>query len=245
MARQTIPTALGRLLSEVSWDGKLVNRYREGGRGLENVLTVEVLQALDFLPRTRFLGAVLRNAHGPARVIETLVKDIEKAEISLLPGDMYLDPIGKKVKVQPDGLIETPKVAVLVEAKRIRSSQFQTAQLARELVLIAKLAEDKIPSLLLILGDVPPIAVQRHGKLTIEDAIELKLEESLKAAEEHPYSKEQLLDMIPESVIWTTWSDISQSIEESAATFMTSDQSLGGSIQRLANTAIESVKWHS
>ena len=44
------------LLDELSWEGNAW-KYREGGLGLENVLTAEVFQALDFLPREAFLGA--------------------------------------------------------------------------------------------------------------------------------------------------------------------------------------------
>ena len=54
-------SAIDRLLDELSWEGN-ARKYRGGGRGLENVLTAEVFQALDFLPRDAFLGAVLRGA---------------------------------------------------------------------------------------------------------------------------------------------------------------------------------------
>jgi hypothetical protein len=40
-------SVLGRLLEEISWEGASVRRYRDGGRGHENVLTAEVLTALD------------------------------------------------------------------------------------------------------------------------------------------------------------------------------------------------------
>lgn len=55
-------TVLGRLLEELSWDGNTIKAYRYGGRGFENVLTAEVFQALYFLPRQAFLGAL----HGSA-----------------------------------------------------------------------------------------------------------------------------------------------------------------------------------
>ncbi|MBE9020222.1 hypothetical protein IQ272_29640 [Chroococcidiopsidales cyanobacterium LEGE 13417] len=42
-------SVLGRLLEELSWVGSTIGSYRTGGRGLENVLTAEVFQALDFL----------------------------------------------------------------------------------------------------------------------------------------------------------------------------------------------------
>ena len=51
-------SAVRRLLDELSWEGN-ARRYRDGGLGLENVVTTEVFQALDFLPRQAFLGRVL------------------------------------------------------------------------------------------------------------------------------------------------------------------------------------------
>lgn len=57
-------SALGRLLEELSWVGSSIRGYRSGGRGYENVLTAEVLGALDFMPRSAFLGAVIAAAHG-------------------------------------------------------------------------------------------------------------------------------------------------------------------------------------
>lgn len=57
-------SVIGRLLEEISWEGATVRKYRAGGRGLENVLTAEVLLPLSYLPRTAFLGPVLRTARG-------------------------------------------------------------------------------------------------------------------------------------------------------------------------------------
>jgi hypothetical protein len=44
--------------------GANIRDFHDGGLGFENVLTAEALTALDFLPRTDFLGAVLQAAHG-------------------------------------------------------------------------------------------------------------------------------------------------------------------------------------
>ena len=41
----TPPSAIGRLLDEISWEGN-ARKYRGGGLGRENVLTVEVFSAL-------------------------------------------------------------------------------------------------------------------------------------------------------------------------------------------------------
>jgi hypothetical protein len=49
-------SVLGRLLQECSWTGAKIRDFHNGGLGFENVLTAEALTALDFLPRTDFLG---------------------------------------------------------------------------------------------------------------------------------------------------------------------------------------------
>jgi len=47
MANDIPPTAITRMLSDISWEGKLVTKkYRDGGRQKENVLTTEVFHAL-------------------------------------------------------------------------------------------------------------------------------------------------------------------------------------------------------
>jgi len=66
--QQRLPTTINRLLAEVSWEGSKIANYKvgkahEGGRGFENVLTAEVFNALDFLPREHFLGSILASAH--------------------------------------------------------------------------------------------------------------------------------------------------------------------------------------
>ena len=110
---------VGRLLEEISYEGN-AKPYREGGRGRENVLMVETFTPLDYLPRTRFMGHVIRSAHGADEARRRVVEEIERAEISLLPGDVFLGHTG--VHVQPDATILTPTTYVLVEAKRIRPS---------------------------------------------------------------------------------------------------------------------------
>jgi hypothetical protein len=74
-------SVLGRLLDEISWEGRSVRGYRGGGRGRENVLTAEVMTALDFLPRASFLGAVLDNAQGADAARAVLASEIEEAEL--------------------------------------------------------------------------------------------------------------------------------------------------------------------
>lgn len=100
---------VGKLLEEVSWEH--ATSYRRGGRGRENVLTAEVMMALDFLPRHRFLGAAIRAAKGADHARNVLINEIEEAELRFLPGDMTLAPNrpgNDQLVVQPDALITSP-----------------------------------------------------------------------------------------------------------------------------------------
>jgi hypothetical protein len=99
----TNTSIIGRLLEEISWEGKrVVHLYRGGGRGKENVLTAEVMISLDFLPRTHFLAEVLRAAHGAENALEGVAAQIEDCELSVLPPQLTLKPAG--TVVQPDAL---------------------------------------------------------------------------------------------------------------------------------------------
>ena len=102
---------VGKLLEEVSWER--ATSYRQGGRGRENVLSAEVMMALDFLPRHRFLGSAIRAAEGAEQARTVLINEIEEAEIRFLPGDMTLAPNrtgNDQLVVQPDALITSPSI---------------------------------------------------------------------------------------------------------------------------------------
>lgn len=168
------PSVLGRLLSEVSWEGN-ARHYREGGRGFENVLTAEVFQALDFLPRRPFLERVITSVHGGASdTLELLQREIEEATFRLLPDALFLGR-GQlsPIKVQPDGIIESDSVYCLLEVKRLKAGSFQREQIAREVLATVKEAQSRrrSPLLLLILPEDPPVLVRGMGRVSIRDAI--------------------------------------------------------------------------
>ena len=135
----TYTTIIGRLLEEISWEGKRVRLYRHGGRGMENVLTAEVLLHLSFLPRTRFLAEVLLAAHGAKDALRGIAVQIEDCELSVLPQELKLQPA--EIVVQPDALLETVGGYVLVEAKRIKKASFQREQLVREYLVALREAK--------------------------------------------------------------------------------------------------------
>ena len=72
---------VGKLLEEVSWEH--ATSYRQGGRGRENVLSAEVMMALDFLPRDRFLGAAIRAAKGADHARNVLVNRDRRSRTSI------------------------------------------------------------------------------------------------------------------------------------------------------------------
>jgi hypothetical protein len=120
-----IPTILGRLLAELSWEGTDIKSYRQGGRGYENVLTTEVLQALDFLPRATFLGSIIASLHGSGIGAVSLLSEIEEAKILVLPGDMILS--GENIRLDT----ERETVPQLVASRRAgqRSSMCKPSSL--------------------------------------------------------------------------------------------------------------------
>lgn len=242
-------SVLGRLLEELSWSGKSIRQYRDGGRGFENVLTAEVLTALDFLPRSAFLGAVLRAAHGAVGARAQVAAEIEHAELTLLPDELRLAPSGtsqqSRLVVQPDGLLVSPSCLVLLEAKRIRSSSFQVEQLAREYVALMREAAGRTPLFLLILGEPPPVAVKGRGRLSIADAVSTALPSVLDRTEGHQLTDASLMDQLPEVAAWITWAELDSVVQAQRATFQASDPSVASSIGRLTDAVSEAISRHA
>lgn len=241
----TAMSMVGKLLEEVSWEH--ATSYRQGGRGRENVLSAEVLMALDFLPRDRFLGAAIRAAKGADHARNVLVNEIEEAELRFLPGDMTLAPNrsgNDQLVVQPDALITSPGSFVLVEAKRVRSSSFQPEQLAKEYVATTAHAATRTP-LILLLGAVPPVLVRGRGRMSLEDAISAELESVLLRANNEQLALEGLVERIHDVFCWITWTELSAVIGNQAADFSTSDPSVNASVRRLAKSLRSSIAWHA
>lgn len=242
-------TILGRLLEEISWEGN-ARHYRTGGRGLENVLTAEVFQALDFLPRTRFLGGVVKSLQGGARETRDLVHEqIENLEFGFLPGDIFLakpTAQGAALCVQPDCILQADGVYCLVEAKRLKKrASFQPEQLAREFVATLQESGDRRPLLLLVLPEAPPVPVQRCGRLPIRDAIARYLEPVLQRTERHFPPADELLEKVDAVVTYTTWDRLGSAIKAALEEFADPDPSVQKAVHRLADVLLKSIKWHS
>ncbi len=240
-------SVIGRLLEELSWVGSTIRDYRQGGRGYENVLTAEVLLALDFLPRRAFFGRVIEGAVGATEARQSFLATIEEAAFTLLPGNHELS---KTVSVQPDGIIESPSSFALVEAKRIKSSAFQSEQLAREYLLLLrdsarKTVPPKTPLFLLILGQPPPVRVKGNGRMEIKQALSRDLRAVHKKSDALGFGIERAEELVDKVVCWTTWDRIAQAIRAAQLEFKVDDASLKGTVDRLAASALAAIEWHS
>ena len=156
-------SVIGRLLEEISWEGRRSRMYRQGGRGIENVLSAQVLQALDLLPRTAFLGRIIRDAHGADAARAQVAGEVEDLTVAFLPEETTLSAGG--ARVQADALLTGPNTLVLVEAKASGRSPFQPAQLSREYLALLQQAGDRMPLMLLMLGAPSPVKVSGGGLL--------------------------------------------------------------------------------
>lgn len=228
-------SAIRQLLDEISWEGN-ARRYRGGGLGKENVLTVEVFQALRLLPRSYFLGPMLKGVvTGDSSLSEALATDAEDLSVEVLPGDVTTTD--GSVRVQPDVLISSGSTLTLVEAKAFRRAGFQPEQLGRELLVARDLARGRFPLLLLVLDAEPPVLVKGRGRQSVTAALESDLE--LLAARGIDTSATTV------EVRWVTWHSLASQVKAAAATFVNADPSIERTIHRLANDVIDAVNVHS
>lgn len=138
------PSVINRLLQEVSWEGRNVNRYRDGGWGMENALTAEVFQGLSNHPRDLFPGKILRRAHGAEQTRFAAAHEVEHADLNVLPGSPLLPALD--VDVPPDVWVTGPSVQLVVEAKGFKKgAAFNVEQLPRELLCLQAHSDDPAP----------------------------------------------------------------------------------------------------
>jgi hypothetical protein len=231
----TMASAIRQLLDEISWEGNAV-KYRGGGVGKENVLTAEVFQALDLLPRAHFFAPVLQGLHGiGTSAREGLAADAEAMRIEVLPGDLVT--VGSQVRVQPDVLMESESWFVFVEAKAVNRASFQPNQLSRELLVSRGHSEGRQAVLMLVLGSDPPVAVRGHGRMSIDDAIELG----------GPELAGRGLDTESAGVhvCWTTWKTVADTVDLSLADFANPDPSVEAAVSRQVQALRSAIDVHS
>ncbi|WP_217375674.1 hypothetical protein [Paenarthrobacter ureafaciens] len=234
------------MLQEISWES--APAYREGGRGRENVLSAEVLMALDYLPRTAFMGQIFRTARGAEKSKNAFIDHIESAVMEFLPGDLPLAPESgplKQLYVQPDAVLTTENSFVLIEAKRIRRSAFQAQQLAREYVAALAHSQGRSP-LILLLGAEPPLQVKGRGRLSLKEAIRVELRDVLHQSSSNDHDFDTLLSQISDVFCWITWDGVNDVVStRQAAAFASLESSVHASVQRLAGSITGALAWHS
>jgi hypothetical protein len=235
-------SVLGRLLEEISWEGARVRGYRDGGRGRENVLTAEVLGALSYLPRSTFLAAVFRAAHGADDTRERVAVEAEQARITLLPEESTLASGG--TVVQPDGLLVTPSCHVLLESKGMGRSAFQPEQLSREFACVVRDAGNARPLLLLITPTAPPVPVKGHGRVPVGAAVRLFLEPVLARTSGLDTPLHDLIARIPDTVAWITWNEVQAAVANAHFDAAALPVSVAGTVQRLRDDLLKAIDWH-
>lgn len=229
-------SAIRQLLDEISWEGN-ARKYRGGGLGKENVVTTEVFQALDLLPRGHFLAPVLADlSRESCTSSQALAVHAETLTVEVLPGD--LTTADGDVRVQPDVTMSSDSMFVLVEAKAPNDrSSFQPEQLARELVVTRDHARGRLAVLLLVLGAEPPVPVRGHGRMAVDEAIALGL--TGLAARGVNASRGQV------DVCWTTWGAVADRTALALAGFRNADPSVVSAVSRLAHQLTNAIRVHT
>lgn len=234
------PSAIGRLLDEISWEGN-ARKYRGGGVGKENVLTTEVFSALDFLPRNAFLGAVIGAAVGAGEARAALIEDIEVCEVEVLSGDLRPTlPSGEPATwtIQPDGLVTSGRSVCFIEAKRLRSASFQQRQIARTALAVVDLAKERTAFALLVLPHEPPVQVAKHGRMTISEALKLGLDDSA-------WTDDEIERVSRECFAWITWKNLGETVRTAADRFTSGDPSIDGAVRRLTAEVHNALARHA
>jgi hypothetical protein len=134
----------------------------------------------------------------------------------------------------------------MLEAKRIKKpGAFLEKQLAREFLAVVHEARGRSGLLLLVLPEAPPVLVTGHGRLTLNEAVDLWLPQVLERAEVELPSLEELRLSIDLILAYTTWQRIYQEVEASIKSFSSADPSVRGTVTRLANAVLDAIRWHS
>ena len=243
---------LTRVLSGVSWEGRKVNtKYRDGGRGVEEVLTAEVFQALEFLPRHPFIEEVAKKIIRLGEEKEPFIEPdyIETVTFEVSPGGgLSLRPSGKthqeRVEVQFDALITTSRCDIYVEAKRLGRSSFQEEQLARTFLIALRESRNRSGKVLLILGEPPPVLIKKMGRQSIENGILETLPVVYEKTEGIDASLQEVESRISDTVAYITWEDIAIAVTKAMERYENHDPSTSAAVKRIAKSLVQSIRWH-
>jgi len=236
----------------VSWHGRSIRNFRGHGVGMEDVLTTEVFQALDLLPRDHFLGPVLEACEGSANdARRLLVEEAEALRVEAHADRFHLVPSEKShqaaIAIDPDVVLETPEVLAFIEAKRLAASAaFQREQLARQYFALTREAGSRKCCLILVLGSAPPIRVDgMRGRLEPRQAILESLPAVYARAGTHPESLETLQEAVENRILWTTWQRIEDVVSRALKDFKSGSRSIDASVDRAASAILGCVTRHT
>ncbi len=105
-------------------------------------------------------------------------------------------------------------------------------------------ARGRTPLLLLLLGKEPPVQVQGHGRLTIDDAIRLHLRTVLDRCAPN-LDHDGMFAAVPRTVARITWQELQTVVSAHAGSEPSGDQSTRASIARLAVGVTDAIDRHS
>jgi len=243
---------LANLLGGISWEGRKVNKkYRNGGRGIEEVLTTEVLLGLEFLPRWPFINNVIESVsrEGASSVPFLTAQEIQSLRFLSKPSGRHaLKPDAPThqaaIDVQFDALAETDQSRIFIEAKKIGRSSFQEEQMSRTLIIALRESGRLKPRVLFILGSAPTVHVKNVGRVGVKEGILARLEDVYHKTEYLDFPISYAKDAINECVAWITWDEIAQSVRTTMLEYENADSSTYSSVDRIASFIQDSVRWH-
>ena len=242
---------IASLLSGISWEGKKVTKkYRQGGRGVEEVLTTEVLLGLGFLPRKPFFEDFVKHLTHTGSSAPFLTSDeIDSLDFRPIPSGRHaLRPNAEThqeaIDVQFDAMAETCSSRIFIEAKRIGISSFQEEQLARTFLIALRESDNLAPRVLLLLGSPPPVKIKQVGRVDVKEGILARIEAVYEKTDYLNLSLAEAESRIDECVAWITWDEIKMSVERSMQQYENPDSSTYAAVKRVAEFVKDSIEWH-
>ncbi len=250
---KTNMSTLERLLSTMSWEGKLVVKaYRNGGKGMENVLTTEAFNILEFLPRKTFWTPIVNALHMENdSTRRTFLKELDSLTFSILPDNYYLkEPVtshARSMPVQPDGILETDSLYILLEVKPIKPGPFQRYQMTKEYYLVVREAKrlGKTPLLLFVTGKEPPYTVKQYGKANPVPFIQESISHIYSQTKSNTLTLDELINQVEDVVTWVTWNEINQAVKLAGDTYENVDQDTYSAVSRLYEEFQAIIKRHT